>query len=51
MLHSDIEILEKKISLEIFEKNRGEIDEEIFKKNIEELKDKINNNKETIGLL
>lgn len=48
MLYSDIEILEKKISLEYLKKNRGEIDEEIFKKNIEELKDKINNNKETI---
>ena len=48
MLYSDIEILEKKISLEHLKKNRGEIDEEIFKKNIEELKDKINNNKETI---
>ena len=48
MLYSDIEILEKKISLEYLKKNRGEIDEEIFKKNIEEFKDKINNNKETI---
>lgn len=48
MLYSDIEILEKKISLEYLKKNRGEIDEEIFKKNIEELKDKINNNKKTI---
>ena len=48
MLYSDIEILEKKISLEYLKKNRGEIDEKIFKKNIEELKDKINNNKETI---
>lgn len=48
MLYSDIEILENKISLEYLKKNRGEIDEEIFKKNIEELKDKINNNKETI---
>ena len=48
MLYSDIEILEKKISLEYLKKNRGEMDEEIFKKNIEELKDKINNNKETI---
>ena len=48
MLYSDIEILEKKISLEYLKKNRGEIDEEIFKKNIEELKDKINNNKGTI---
>ena len=33
MLYSDIEILEKKISLEYLKKNRGEIDEEIFKKN------------------
>ena len=48
MLYSDIEILEKKISLEYLKKNRGEIDEEIFKKNIEEFKDKINNNKKTI---
>ena len=48
MLYSDIEILEKKRSLEYLKKNRGEIDEEIFKKNIEELKDKINNNKKTI---
>ena len=48
MLYSDIEILEKKISLEYLKKNRGEIDEEIFKKNIEELKDKINDNKGTI---
>lgn len=48
MLYSDIEILEKKISLEYLKKNRGEIYEEIFKKNIEELKDKINNNKKTI---
>lgn len=48
MLYSDIEILEKKISLEYLKKNRGEIDEEIFKKNIEELKDKINDNKKTI---
>ena len=48
MLYSDIEILEKKISLEYLKKNRGEIDEKIFKKNIEELKDKINNNKGTI---
>lgn len=48
MLYSDIEILEKKISLEYLKKNRGEIDEEIFKKNIEELKDKINNNEKTI---
>ena len=48
MLYSDIEILEKKISLEYLKKNRGEIDEEIFKKNIEEFKDKINNNEETI---
>ena len=48
MLYSDIEILEKKISLEYLKKNRGEIDEEIFKKNIEELKDKINNNQKTI---
>ena len=48
MLYSDIEILEKKISLEYLKKNRGEIDEEIFKKNIEEFKDKINDNKETI---
>ena len=48
MLYSDIEILEKKISLEYLKKNRGEIDEEIFKKNIEELKDKINNNAKTI---
>ena len=48
MLYSDIEILEKKISLEYLKKNRGEIDEKIFKKNIEEFKDKINNNKETI---
>ena len=48
MLYSDIEILEKKISLEYLKKNRGEIDEEIFKKNIEKLKDKINNNEKTI---
>ena len=48
MLYSDIEILEKKISLEYLKKNRGEIDEEIFKKNIEELKDKINDNEKTI---
>lgn len=48
MLYSDIEILEKKISLEYLKKNRGEIDEEIFKKNIEELKDKINENEKTI---
>ena len=48
MLYSDIEILEKKISLEYLKKNRGEIDEEIFKKNIEELKDKINNNEKNI---
>ena len=48
MLYSDIEILEKKISLEYLKKNCGEIDEKIFKKNIEELKDKINNNKGTI---
>lgn len=48
MLYSDIEILEKKISLEYLKKNRGEIGEEIFKKNIEELKDKINDNKKTI---
>ena len=48
MLYSDIEILEKKISLEYLKKNRGEIDEKIFKKNIEELKDNINNNKKTI---
>lgn len=48
MLYSDIEILEKKISLEYLKKNRGEIDEEIFKKNIEELKDKISDNEKTI---
>ena len=48
MLYSDIEILEKKISLEYLKKNRGEIDEETLKKNVEELKDKINNNKKTI---
>ena len=48
MLYSDIEILEKKISLEYLKKNRGEIDEKIFKKNIEELKDKINDNEKTI---
>lgn len=48
MLYSDIEILEKKISLEYLKKNRGEIDEEILKKNIEELKDKINDNEKTI---
>ena len=48
MLYSDIEILEKKISLEYLKKNRGEIDEETLKKNVEELKDKINNNAKTI---
>ena len=48
MLYSDIEILEKKISLEYLKKNRGEIDEETLKKNVEELKDKINNNEKTI---
>jgi hypothetical protein len=48
MLYSDIEILEKKISLEYLKKNRGEIDEEIFKKNIEEFKDKISDNEKTI---
>lgn len=48
MLYSDIEILEKKISLEYLKKNRGEIDEETLKKDVEELKDKINNNKKTI---
>ena len=48
MLYSDIEILEKKISLEYLKKNRGEIDEETLKKNVEEFKNKINNNKKTI---
>ena len=48
MLYSDIEILEKKISLEYLKKNRGEIDEETLKKNVEEFKNKINNNEKTI---
>ena len=48
MLYSDIEILEKKISLEYLKKNRGEIDEETLKTNVEELQDKINNNAKTI---
>lgn len=48
MLYSDIEILEKKISLEYLKKNRGEIDEETLKKNVEEFKNKINDNENTI---
>ena len=48
MLYSDIEILEKKISLEYLKKNRGEIDEDTLKKNIEEFRNKINDNEGAI---